>query len=76
MTRIKVPTRVDRYYCEDCQSWFHTPHIVEYDESRGEFWGMPCSEHMVEWHCPNCDSESIFEANQLYIIDEEEEVEE
>lgn len=74
ITMIKVPTRVDNCYCADCQNWFDAPEVVEYDEPRGEYWGMPCSEHMIEWHCPCCDSEAIFKADELYIIDENEEV--
>lgn len=26
-----------------------------YEEDRGECCGMPCSERMTEWYCPNCD---------------------
>ena len=49
------------WYCCDCETWFDEPNVIEYDESRGEYWGIPCSEHMVECHCPNCDSEDIEE---------------
>lgn len=47
--------------CYDCGAVFEEDEVVveEYDESRGEFWGMPCSEHIVEWHCPCCGSDGI-----------------
>ncbi len=52
------------YKCYDCGAVFEQPIIKEWDESRGEFWGMPCCEHMVEWHCPCCDSDDIDEYNE------------
>lgn len=36
-------------------------------ESRGEFWGSPCSEEMVEYLCPECGSDNIGD----YIEDDE-----
>lgn len=38
------------FYCESCGNVFDEPDEVE--ESRGEFWGMPCSETM--YYCPCC----------------------
>lgn len=58
-----------KWYCEDCKEWFDEPNIIEWDEPRGEFWGMPCSEHMAECHCPHCNSEYVKEK----YYDEEEE---
>ena len=73
---IKGKTEIEgKYYCEDCERFFDTPNVVEYDEPRGEFWGMPCSEYMVEWHCPYCGEESIIESSDI-ILDDLEEVEE
>ncbi|MBR4377333.1 MAG: hypothetical protein IKP50_00385 [Bacilli bacterium] len=69
---IKGTEKLGKYYCEDCKSWFDEPNVIEYDESRGEYWGIPCSEHMVEWYCPYCNEEGIISANDI-IIDEEEE---
>lgn len=72
---IKGRTEIEgKYYCKDCNEFFDTPHVIEYDESRGEFWGIPCSEHMVEWHCPMCDSEAIVESSDI-ILDDLEEIE-
>ena len=73
---IKVPTRVDDWYCDRCKSWFDSPYVHEWDEPRGEYWGIPCSEHMYEKLCPKCKSADIYEADDLYIIDEEEEEDE
>ena len=42
-----------RYKCYECKTLFDEPRAVE--ESRGEFWGMPCSETM--YYCPHCGSE-------------------
>ena len=49
--------------CADCGSVFSEDELIveERDESRGEFWGIPCEEHMVEWHCPHCDSDDVDE---------------
>ena len=52
------------YRCNDCGKEFFEPKAVE--ESRGEFWGMPCSETM--YYCPECGSEDFEE----FETDEEE----
>lgn len=38
------------YRCLDCGHEFDTP--VSWEESRGEFWGIPCAETM--YGCPYC----------------------
>ena len=38
------------FKCLDCGRIFDSPKVVE--ESRGEFWGMPCTETM--YYCPYC----------------------
>ena len=45
------------FMCYECQNEFDTPKYVQ--ESRGEFWGMPCSETMS--YCPFCGSEAFDE---------------
>ena len=79
MFGVQIRTKVQKessehYFCEDCQMWFKHPHVIEYDEPRGEYWGIPCSEHMVEWHCPVCDGESIYHEENVMIEDEDEDI--
>ena len=45
----------DRFYCHECGRTFCEPKQVE--ESRGEFWGIPCCETM--YYCPNCDGDDF-----------------
>jgi hypothetical protein len=48
------------YRCNDCGCEFCQPKAVE--ESRGEFWGIPCSETM--YYCPNCESDDFDETDE------------
>lgn len=41
------------YICLDCGKRFN--HFKRVEESRGEFWGIPCSETM--YYCPHCGSD-------------------
>lgn len=41
------------YKCFDCGRIFETPHT--WQEPRGEFWGMPCTETVSG--CPYCDGD-------------------
>lgn len=61
-----------KYYCANCDTWLDELNIVEWDEPRGEYWGIPCSEHMSEWRCPYCDSEDIYESRDIVEPEEEE----
>jgi len=45
-----------RFICE-CGAMFDEPKAVQ--ESRGEFWGVPCSETM--YYCPVCGDECFRE---------------
>ena len=45
------------YKCNDCGNEFTQLKAVE--ESRGEFWGIPCSETM--YYCPFCDGDDVEE---------------
>lgn len=45
------------YRCEDCGALFYEPKAVQ--ESRGEYWGVPCSETV--YYCPCCGSECFDE---------------
>lgn len=64
--------REGRHYCEECGAWFDMPRYIEWDESRGEYWGIPCTEHLVELRCPNCDSEDIITREFIREEDEDE----
>lgn len=55
--------KIRAYVCE-CGAVFHEPKAVE--ESRGEFWGMPCSETM--YYCPVCGDDCFDEEE----VDEDE----
>lgn len=47
-------------YCEGCDMFFVWTDLPDESiktirESRGEFWGAPCSEEIVAgWECPSC----------------------
>lgn len=69
---LKGTEKLGKYYCTDCKSWHDYLDIEEVDEPRGEYWGMPCTEHMVYRYCPDCGSEEILDACQIIIDDEEE----
>lgn len=49
--------------CLECGEVFQDSSLVieKWEESRGEFWGIPCTETMYEVHCPYCDSEDVEE---------------
>lgn len=40
------------YKCVDCETVFEEDDIAEWEESRGEFWGVPCTERVSG--CPRC----------------------
>ena len=40
------------YVCIECGKTFDESEIAVWEESRGEFWGVPCSETMNG--CPYC----------------------
>lgn len=42
-----------KYHCLECDREFDEPD--EWEEDRGEFWGVPCSERMSG--CPYCRGE-------------------
>lgn len=48
-----------KYKCYDCGKVFDEEDAGTYYESRGEFWGAPCSERMS--CCPFCRSDDIEE---------------
>lgn len=64
---------VDKYYCSRCNSVYTEDEleIHEWYESRGEFWGAPCSERMSEAWCPKCKTDEYLD---IYNEDEEEEI--
>lgn len=40
------------YKCYECGHIFEEGEEARWEEDRGEFWGMPCTETMTG--CPNC----------------------
>ena len=40
------------YKCIECDTVFEEGEEAEWEESRGEFWGVPCFEKMTG--CPKC----------------------
>lgn len=50
---------IRRFRCEECGAIFDWPKAVE--ESRGEFWGIPCSETVYYSPCCEADFEEIEE---------------
>jgi len=61
-----------RYLCTRCKEvWDESElEIHTWEESRGEFWGMPCTETMSEQCCPRCGYSDYLE---VHYDDEEEE---
>lgn len=43
------------FICLECESTFEE--LATWEEDRGEFWGVPCSEIMTG--CPYCYSEDV-----------------
>jgi len=63
--------------CGETYTSYDTLSFREWYESRGEFWGAPCSERMVEYSCPQCGSDDLdFEYVEPDDDDEEEEEDE
>ena len=47
--------------CENCGSKITDEDYLTDFESRGEFWGAPCSEEVVYgYSCPACKHEGVF----------------
>lgn len=40
------------YKCSECEAIFTEDEVATWEESRGEFWGMPCYEKVTG--CPYC----------------------
>jgi len=51
------------YKCNDCAAVFDEDEIATWQESRGEFWGFPCTETLSG--CPHCFSGDIEEFNEV-----------
>lgn len=42
-------------YCTECGNELDDEDVITVNESRGEFWGAPCSETIVTgYHCSHC----------------------
>lgn len=50
-----------RYRCCECGNVFDEDEILEVQESRGEFWGFPCSETCSYSPCCEADYEEFVE---------------
>lgn len=52
--------------CNDCNRTFAEEELATWEESRGEFWGMPCSETMQGCpFCHSCDVENYNESEDF-----------
>jgi Zn finger protein HypA/HybF involved in hydrogenase expression len=69
---LVVPKIRAKFYCADCKSWFDSPISKEWEEPR-EFWGMTCFEHFIEYRCPECNSDDVWDSYNLIEDDEMEE---
>lgn len=50
---MKADEQID--YCEECKAVITDEDYLSEYESRGEYWGMPCSERVVYgYKCPVC----------------------
>lgn len=56
------------YKCNDCGNKFHEYEMKKVEESRGEFWGMPCYETI--YLCPYCCSEDFDEYKEKEYTDD------
>lgn len=70
-TKIRVKEIEDKCYCAECKSWFSHPIVHQWEEPRGEYWGIPCTETMCEYLCPVCRSNEVFKAKELEVGDDE-----
>ena len=50
-----------KFICRDCGCEFDE--FAHWEEPRGEFWGIPCSEPMCG--CPDCRSSEIDEIEEV-----------
>lgn len=48
------------YRCEHCKHNFEELNEVVFREDRGEFWGTPVYEDLIECRCPFCDRDSSY----------------
>ena len=61
------------YKCYDCGHIFSEDEVVHWKESRGEYFGFPCSEDMTG--CPNChgeygDAKECLSCGEYFLSDE------
>jgi DNA-directed RNA polymerase subunit RPC12/RpoP len=56
------------YKCENCGAIFSEQRMIQ--ESRGEYWGVPCYETM--YYCPKCGNEDFDEYEDEDEDDEDE----
>lgn len=56
-TRSKFTNLSATYVCPCCGEEFNDPDEVSWEESRGEFWGMPVYEKYSTLRCPYCGEE-------------------
>ena len=53
-----------KYRCCECGEIFDEEDIVEIQEDRGEFWGMPCTETMYYSPCCTDDFDDAYEEDE------------
>jgi hypothetical protein len=53
---------MSKFICSECGEIFNENEFATWSESRGEYWGAPCSEEMSG--CPYCHSDAYEEAEK------------
>lgn len=52
------------YRCMSCGKLFDADDVKKVEESRGEFWGMPCTETMYYSPCCTDDFDDAYEEDE------------
>ena len=55
------------FKCNSCGKIFDEPYNYSVEESRGEYWGIPCTETMYYSECPHCGEDDFVEGKMFYV---------
>ena len=73
---VKPSERMGKHYCNKCHTWFDNYYVREVEESRGEYWGIPCTETVYYEYCPNCHADvydgDVYDNEDIIEEDEDE----
>ena len=58
---------VGLYRCCNCGRVFEHSEMKVVEESRGEYWGIPCTERMYYSPCCTDDFENVYEEDELWL---------